>query len=361
MDSMTNSLTTLSPEPPLLELQGWPVKKEQDNGDTTIALLCLDPAAYQASRLHDSNRTFRESNCYVDIWIELLHALGIDPASAMAFTCAVDFERDQWTFFKPPPDDLESLYGIDVHEMQLYRSTIEHITELLRAGRTMILEADSFYLPDTAATSYRRAHVKSSIAIEAIDAKGESLRYFHGAGYHQLSGEDFRGVFRLGREFSCDVLPPYVEMVRFDVRPRLDGAQLRQEAQKLLRRHLGRRPKHNPWLRFGERLKADLPGLLAGTEADYHAYAFATVRQSGSAFELCSNFVEWLAEPGEPNAAIAREALERQVANAKALLFRLARRRVFDTEPPIRQLAEDWGITQRALELLCQPIHLSPK
>lgn len=327
--------------------------------ETSLELLGLDPAAYQPSRLHDSSRTFRETNCYVDIWLELWHALGIDPASALAFTCTVDFEGDQWTFFKPPPEDLESLYGIDVHEMQLYRPTIDHVTEQLSAGRTMILEADSFYLPDTASTSYRQAHVKSSIAIEAIDVEGQSLRYFHGAGYHQLSGEDFRGVFRLGREFSCDVLPPYVEVVRFDAGPRLEGGKLREAARKLLRRHLQRRPKHNPWLKFGERLEADLPRLLAGTEADYHAYAFATVRQSGSAFELASNFVEWLADPGEAQAAVARDALDRQVANAKALLFRLARRRSFDTRPQIRQLADDWEIAQRALELLCQPIRLS--
>ena len=329
--------------------------------DTRIELLGLDPVAYQPSRLHDCGRTFREANCYVDIWLELLHALGIEPASALAFTCAVDFEGDQWTFFKPPPEDLENLYGIDVHEMQLYRPTTEHVTELLRCGRTMILEADAFYLPDTASTSYRQAHVKSSIMVEAIDVGGERLRYFHGAGYYELSGEDFRGVFRLGREFSCDVLPPYVEVVRFDARPRLEGGELREAAGKLLQRHLGRRPKRNPWLKFGERLSADFPDLLAGTEAHYHAYAFATIRQSGSAFELAGDFVEWLAGPGEAQAAVARGALGRQVANAKALLFRLARRRSFDAGPQIRQLAEDWEIAQGALELLCQPIHISTR
>lgn len=329
--------------------------------ETGIELLRLDPAVYQPSRLHNCGRTFRESNCYVDIWIELLHAHGIDPASAMAFTCAVDFEGDQWTFFKPPPEDLESLYGIDVHEMQLYRPMTEHLAEQLSIGRTMIIEADSFYLPDTASTSYRQAHVKSSIAIEGIDIEGERLRYFHGAGYYELSGEDFRGVFRLGRDFSCDVLPPYVEVVRFDASPRLGGEELREAARKLLQRHLGRRPKNNPWLKFGERLKADLPRVLVGTEASYHAYAFATVRQSGSAFELCNNFLEWLADPNEAQATIARGALGRQVSNAKALLFRLARRRIFDAGPQIRELADDWEIAQRALELLCQPIFISTR
>jgi hypothetical protein len=155
-----------------------------------VSLLGLDPGDYAPSALHHPDRTFRETNCYVDIWIELLHAMGIDPASALAFACTVDYEGDQWTFFKPPPDEMARLYGIDIHEMQLYRPVVDHVIEQLQAGRTIILEADSFYMPDRAATSYRSAHVKSSIAIEAIDPQAERLRYFHGPGYYELSGED---------------------------------------------------------------------------------------------------------------------------------------------------------------------------
>jgi len=98
-----------------------------------VSLLGLDPASYAASELHNPDRTFPETNCYVDLWIELLHAHRIDPASAMAFACTVDFEGDQWTFFKPPPDELTRLYGIDVHEMQLYRPLVDHAIEQLRA------------------------------------------------------------------------------------------------------------------------------------------------------------------------------------------------------------------------------------
>src|SRR5262249_36037641 len=163
-------------------------------------------------------------------------------------------------------EDLLHLDGIDVHEMQLYRPTVDHIVEQLQAGRTMTIEVDSFYLPDTAATAYRQAHVKASIAVEAIDPAEERPRYFHGAGYYGLSGEDYRGVFRLGRDFSGDVLPPYVEVVIFDAAPRLQGEGLRREALKSLRRQLEYRPRRNPWLRFGERLVRDLPGLLAGSD-----------------------------------------------------------------------------------------------
>jgi hypothetical protein len=315
-----------------------------------LSLLGLDPETYVASALHQPDRTFPETNCYVDIWIELLHALGVDPASAMSFACTIDFEGDQWTFFKPPAEELEHLYGIDVHEMQLYRPTVNHVVEQLTAGRTIIIEADAFYMPDRAATSYRTAHVKSSIAIEAIEPERERLRYFHGPGFYELSGDDYRGIFRLGRAFSEDVLPPYAELVRFDAGPRFEGEDLRRAAFEMLRRHLGRRPVRNPWLKFGERLATDLPALLGGADADYHAYAFATVRQCGAAFDAAKSFVEWLALPVSPDAAAATEALGRQVNGAKALLFRLARRRPFDPAPAIQQLAGDWETAMHALD-----------
>ena len=108
-----------------------------------IGLLGLDPAAYTPCVLHHPDRTFPETNCYVDIWIELLHALGIDPVSAMAFACTVDFEGDQWTFFKPPPEDLLQLHGIDVHEMQLYRPTVDHVIEQLKARSRFFLHSRS--------------------------------------------------------------------------------------------------------------------------------------------------------------------------------------------------------------------------
>ncbi len=318
---------------------------------TMIGLMGLDPVAYVPSALHRAGRIYPETNCYVDIWIELLHAFGVDPASAMAFTCTVDFEGDQWTFIKPPPDELRRLYGIDVHEMQLYRPVVAHLVEQLALGRTLIIEADSFYLPDTAATSYRRSHVKSSIAVEAIDPGRERLRYFHGLGYYEVSGEDYRGLLRLGGTYSEYGLPPYVELVRFDAGPRLDGHDLRRAAHEMLQANLARRPKRNPWLAYAERLTQDLPALLAGSADDYHAYAFATVRQCGAAFELTESFLEWIDDPS-PHAAAARQSFGQQAAGAKTLLFKLARRRLFDPAPEIKQLAQDWDTGMAALEYM---------
>jgi Domain of unknown function (DUF1839) len=304
-----------------------------------VSLLGLDPTAYAPHSLHGTDRVYVETNCYTDILIELVHARGDEPLAMMGCVLAVDFEGDQWTFFKPRPEDVERLYGIDIHEMQPYRPLPEQIAEQIELGRTLIVELDSWYLPDTAATSYRREHVKSSVVAETIDPGAQRLRYFHGPGYFELEGEDYRGVFRLGREFSADVLPPYTELARFDAGPRLQGEGLRAAARAMLVESAGRRPATNPFARFGAQLALDLPRLLEGDSATYHDYAFATVRMVGSAFEAGASHVEWvLGEAGAPAAA----SMASIVDGCKTLSFKLARRRQFDPEAAIDDLASAW-------------------
>lgn len=304
-----------------------------------VSLMGLDPAGYRSHQLHAPERTYVETNCYTDILIELLHARGEEPLAAMGCTVRMDFEGDQWTFFKPFPEDLEQLFGVDVHEMQPYRPLPEQAAEQIAQGKTLIVELDSWHLPDTAATSYRSEHVKSSVVVEAIDTTGERLRYFHATGLYELAGEDYRGVFRLGRPFSEDVLPPYTELVRFDAGPRLRGEELRDASRDLLRGHLARRPATNPFLRFSAQLERDLPRLLDGDAGDYHAYAFATVRMAGSAFEVAASQAEWLL--GD-RAGEASAALRRIVEGCKSLSFRLARRRAFEPEAALGTLAAAW-------------------
>jgi hypothetical protein len=313
-----------------------------------VSLMGLDPATYRAHLLHAPERTYREINCYADILIELLHARGQEPLAALGSTVQMDFEGDQWTFFKPAPEDLLALYGLDVHEMQPYRPLPEQIAEQIAAGRTVTVELDSWYLPDTAATSYRAEHVKSSIVPEAIDLDGQTLRYFHATGLYELSGEDYRGVFRMDTRRPDD-LPPYTELVRFDAGAPLDGAELRDAALGLLRTRLPRRPATNPFLRFGAQLERDLPRLLDGGAAGYHAYAFATVRMAGSAFEAAASHVDWLF--GEAGAS-ARGALGRIVEGCKALSFRLARRRAFEPGDAVASVAAAWDEAMTRLDEL---------
>ncbi len=313
---------------------------------TMVSLWGLDPAEYVSNPLHTGERSYHETNCYCDIVIELIHARGDEPLAAMGFTTKMDFEGDQWTFFKPPEADLERLYGLDIHEMQPHRHLPTQIAEQIAAGRTMTVEMDSMYLPDTVATSYRTEHVKSSVIVEAIDLGGERLRYFHNTGFYELAGADYRGLFRLGEFASPDSLPPYTELVRFDAGPQLSGEELRAASLDLTRNHFARRPSTNPFERFGAQLAADLPSLLEGDATDFHTYAFATVRMAGSAFEICASHVEWLlGSNGEAAAASMREI----VGGCKLLSFKLARRRPFEVEPAAAGLAGHWDDAMGAL------------
>ena len=126
----------------------------------------LDRPPGQPHVLHRQPSTWSESNCYADLWIEVLHALGLEPHAMLAHVLPVDVEGDQWTFFKPPLQDLEFLYGIDVQELQLWDGFACHVVDQLTRGRLVLAEVDAFYLPDTRGTTYRSSHAKTTIGNE---------------------------------------------------------------------------------------------------------------------------------------------------------------------------------------------------
>lgn len=303
----------------------------------------MSTATYVPHRIHQPGRDYPETNCYTDTIVELLHSRGLEPLAMLGHLVRTDFEGDQFTFFKPPQGDLERLYGIDVHEMQPVGALPDQMAAQLAQGRSMTAELDSFFLPDTAATDYRRNHVKTTIAVDAIDRDREWLAYFHNQGRHELSGEDYRGVFRLDGA-PPELLPPYLELVRFDGPPAADP---RAVARDLLAHHLRYRPLDNPFARFGTRLEADLPRLLEGSSDDFHAYAFATVRMAGANFELLQSHCEWLLERRV-------EPLDRIVESCKVLSFRLARRRAFDPGPATTTMAAAWSEAMEELERAVQ-------
>lgn len=302
-----------------------------------------DPRSYAPHALHGPDRIYRETNCYTDVLIELLHSRGLDPVAGLGHLVRTDFEGDQFTFFKMPPADMEALYGVDVHEMQPVGALPDQIALQIAHGRTILVELDSFYLPDTAATDYRRNHVKSTVAVEAIDRAGERLLYYHNRGLHQLLGNDYRGIFGLdGR--APEMLPPYIELARFDMGEPLRGEALRHAALERLSFHLQRRPAVNPFETFGAQLAADLPRLVGGDSASFHAYAFATVRMAGASFDLLRTHIDWLI-----GADLSRE-LDPIVEGSQVLSFRLARRRLFDPAPTIASMARAWTSALASVE-----------
>ncbi len=311
-----------------------------------------DGTGFVPHPLHAAGRTWTETNCYVDVWVELLHALGLDPVAAAAFTLSCDFEGDQWTFFKFPPEDLRTLYGVEVAELNVWRPVVDHVEELLALGRLCTVECDSWFLPDTRGVAYREVHVKTTIVPTALDRGGRRLGYFHNAGHFDLDGEDFDGVLRLGAHADPAALAPYVESIRLD-RARRDDPHRVDRVLALARDHLARRPADNPVVRMGERLVADLPWLAASDEETFHRYAFATCRQCGASVELAAAFVDWLVAHDGPGAERAAAALYEVSAGAKALQFTLARAargRSVDLGPVLGSMGTQWAVAMDVLD-----------
>lgn len=310
----------------------------------------IDAKTYERHSLHAESATWVEKNCYVDVWIELVHALGCEPLAMLPFTAAIDFEGDQWTFFKPKHEELFELYGIDVQELNLWRSLADHVQVHVGAGKMVAVEADAFNLPDTAGTDYQAQHTKSTIIISDFDLEKRHLGYFHNAGYFELGGADFEKLFRVGMAPDPTFMPFYAEVVRVDRLVKKSGDALRAQSKELLSKHLARRPKENPVARFGARIASDLTALQAEGLAVYHAWAFATIRQLGAAMELLAMHLEWR---GDEKAKQAAAELAKVSAGAKTLILKGARavnsKKTLDAAPIFEEMSAAY---QRGMDLL---------
>lgn len=317
-------------------------------------ILALDPATYVGHATHLGERDWAETNCYVDLWIELLHALGHEPLAALGFTVAIDLEADQWTFFKFPHDELRELFGIAVIELNPWSSVIEQTAHEVGAGRPVLVEVDAWFLPDTQGTTYRSGHTKTTIGIMQIDTVEQTLGYFHNQSFYRLAGDDFTGLFRLDQQkFDGWHLPPYIEVAKPGIGEPLRGADLASRALDLLRVHACRAPTVNPFARYGLRFDQEIDALRVNGGSSYHAYAFASFRQFGPAFALAALHLRWLAANARhvPDLVPAITAFESISTTAKTLQFRTARAALagkpLDATPQLTALADAWdaGLT----------------
>ena len=281
---------------------------------------------HDAHLLHQGERVWQETNCYVDLWIELLHGFGLDPRAAFGFTVTQDFEGDQFTFFKFPLEDLGRLYGIQVQELAIYDSLEDRVLAQTLRGHAVLVEVDGYYLPNTRATSYRREHPKTTIGIDFIDPAGHRLGYFHNTGYHLLDGQDYDGVFRKLPQFAQqpDLLFPYVEFAK-QARPALEGTALAVASAELLCGHLRRRPLQNPISQWRVAFPAHLDTLLERGQAYFHPYSFNLMRQLGANFEFVSKYLLWLTAQGFDIPVAISDAAQTIASEAMVMQFRLVR------------------------------------
>jgi hypothetical protein len=299
------------------------------SASSAVDLFGLDPATWTRPVLHAGDRVWTETNCYVDLWAELLPALGHPAEAALSFAVLQDFEGDHFTFFKFPLDDLRVLFGLAVQELAIYDSVETHALEQLGRGRPVLIEVDAHWLPDVD-LAYRRQHVKTTVAAVALDPAARRLGYFHSVGYHVLEGEDYDGLFR--SRVMPGALFPYVEFVKRDGKA-LAGEGLVAASVDLLRLHLKHRPASNPVTNWRIALPLHFERLAARDSDFFHLYAFNLPRQLGANFEMLGTYLHWLGAHGEDGLAEAALASRRIAEAAKTLQFLLARmahRRKFD-------------------------------
>ncbi|NLS05747.1 DUF1839 family protein [Rhizobium sp. P32RR-XVIII] len=279
------------------------------------------PDGYRQHALHSSERMWPETNCYADLWIEVLNTLGLPPEAILGFTLTQDFEGDQFTFFKVPLEDLEALYGIRVSELAIFDRVERHVETQIARGRLCLIEMDSFYMPDTQGTAYRSEHGKTTVAINRLDVAGKRVEYFHNAGYFQLEGEDFDGLFQMHLERENPPFLPYTEFAKFP--ERFSGEKhIRDVSDRLFKVHFSRRPAENPIRAFAKQFPQQVEAIADRPFGFFHKYAFNTLRQFGANFELAADHLAWLSSGKFTR---AEEDARRISEVAKSVQFQLAR------------------------------------
>ena len=283
--------------------------------------------------LHSSERIWPETNCYVDLWIEVLNALGLPPEAMLGFTLTQDFEGDQFTFFKVPLEDLGSALRHPRGELAIFDRVERSVGQQIARGRLCLIEMDSFYharyagrRPIAASMARRRSPSTGSCRQRTRRSSISTM-----AAIYQLDGRGFRRpvrapLSRRGRSPSCPI--PNSRSFRTGSPAKRISATWRD---RLLRRHFSRRPAENPIRAFAKQFPQQVRRIAERPFGFFHKYAFNTLRQFGANFELAARS-SCMAVAGQVHESRAKMpgAFPK---SAKTVQFQLARavtRRKFD-------------------------------
>jgi hypothetical protein len=307
----------------------------------------LTPATHRPDQaLHGPGAAWPETNCALDLYLELLNVTGRTPRALGVIAFSADFFEDCWVTLKPGSDDL-ARHGLSIVEYNTTGPLLGHVGRQLDAGRLMTVEVDSWWLPDTVGTAYRTDHVKTSITPIRIDVAAQTMGYLHNAGCYDLSGEDFDSVW--SEDVTRTRVPlPYLELVRLGAVP--TEAQLRAACGPALAAHLAQAPADNPVARLQEFLIGSIP-TISGDEPAFHRLAFATTRQLGATAQLASAFLRWWdpAPAAEPSPAALFEEISHAVGRTQFALARAARGRRVDPDNVLRGIPAAWGEAMAAV------------
>ncbi|MCC7053378.1 MAG: DUF1839 family protein [Gemmatimonadaceae bacterium] len=287
---------------------------------------------------HQGERVWSTTNAHVDVWIELLHALDLEPAPVLFPALCADFEGDQWTMPGVAATDLWATYGIAVEELRVWRPLLAHFVEQFDRGNAVLVEVDEFHLPDMIGSTYQRAHEKSVIAVTGYDRHAHTLRYIHGAFGGSVGGEDLDALLEAG--IGSAQLPPTARVVKLDRLTPRSASERAQVGIALARFHATRLPARNPVRGFADALRPHSGWLSGGDAEHYQRWAFATLHQCGASFEIGADVCAWLAQHGEPvMGAVPHLRMVSQAA--RALHQRLVRVPQSGRMPDVSQTVDD--------------------
>ncbi|WP_084836298.1 DUF1839 family protein [Williamsia sp. 1138] len=318
--------------------------------NTGAAPLVISADGPGSHPVHDGDRIWPETNCYIDLWVELLHALGRDPVPAFACALSTDHDGGQWTFLKVTQEDLRRLYGLEVTEENVWMPLVDTVESGLARQLLHTVEVDSWWLPDTAGTDYHRNHAKTTIVPVRFDREQRQLTYIHNSGTHSLAGDDFAGIFGLGDSPRPGLLP-YVEQIRW--------FPDRQEPDVLLpvvREHLSRRAPGNPIDRLAGDVRSAIDWLPGAGMETFHLWAFATLRQCGATAELAADLSSHLGVELAPGAAEAAPYFLDVARGAKAVQFKMARAargRTVEVDDLLTAMGRAW---ERGLDTVAESV-----
>ncbi|WP_052663848.1 DUF1839 family protein [Psychromicrobium lacuslunae] len=292
----------------------------------------LRPESFQPHPVHGAESDWSNTNCYLDVWVEVLNSLGLDPIPALASAFSAEFVGDQWEFLKVRSEDLELLYGIRFGEYDTWKPLREHLVTQLQAGNLAIVEVDAYYLPDTAGVSYHQQHSKTSITPIKLDLRAAELIYFHNGGLYQLANEDFEHT--IGAAAETGFVPrPYLDLIRLDGLRQLQAADFQRAARTVLRAHLARRERStqsDPMGLLVEYVQSQQETVAELGLEHFHQFSFATTRQAGLTAMFAAELARWFARTeksaaGQQLLAEAANAFSECSGSAKKLQFQLAR------------------------------------
>ncbi|NKE09416.1 MULTISPECIES: DUF1839 family protein [Kocuria] len=309
----------------------------------------LSAEGFTPHPLHQDQSLWSNTNCYLDVWVELLHGMGRRPEPLFAAAVAAETQVEQFEFLKVDHRDLEEVHGLRVGEYDVWKPLLEHVLTQMAAGNLMIIEADAHWLPDTRGISYGTEHTKTSIVPLRVDPQQRHLVYLHNEGLHELRGQDFD--FVLGEQRSQGIVPaPYVELVRLDRLGAANDDDARAHTVRLLRHHALRATAHNPVAELMDVVRSHFDWLAEAGMDGYHALCFETTRQLGVVSMLAAEAVRFSAVEEIQGAAEAYVTVSKE---SKALQFQLARvargRKSASLETTMATISEQWALAAATL------------